>query len=256
MRLYALLALILLPASALAEEPAELVQAVSLFERGDYAQAAIALAGVAASSTLPEEKKGVARLYLAATYHTLGESALAYAELAELARRNPGQKIDPVLFLPDFVALSKKAAEQVSVEKKLAAPAATKKEAPAAAVAAPAPAPSPSRPLRIASLVCFGAAAGTLGTGIFFGVRARQGRSLLETTAGQTQPVSSFSQRDAFDLDRRVASDARAANGLMVTGAVLAAGGATLYWLSLPAGSSAVTLAPSSRGITLAGMLP
>ncbi|HZI13781.1 MAG TPA: tetratricopeptide repeat protein [Myxococcus sp.] len=113
MRLSALLCLLgLVPLTAWAASPG-----VVLYERGSYAQARRSLEGELLSSKLTETERGLARLYLAASLHALGEQAEARSQLEELARNHPKQAVDPALFPPDFVELAAEARQQVEAER-------------------------------------------------------------------------------------------------------------------------------------------
>lgn len=113
MRLSALLCLLgLVPVMAWAAPPG-----VGMYERGSYAQARRSLEGELQSPKLTGKERAVARLYLAASLHALGEEAEARSQLEELARRHPDQSVDPALFPPDFVALATEARKQVEAER-------------------------------------------------------------------------------------------------------------------------------------------
>ena len=266
-----------LPAEA--GEPDAVGQAISLFERGEYLRARELLAVTVAAEETPAQKRGPARLYLAASLHALGESAQSFDRLQELAREHPDQPIDPVLFLPDFIALAKKAAAQVELETQFASrqqtalqPEATTGDEPVATpaplalpvalveqasprlsadpVAVVKPARSSPRIARIAALGVWGLAGTALGAGAYAGLSSASARERLDDARSQTPSVSSMTQREAFDLSERAASMGKASNALFIGAAVLAAGGAVLWVLD------DVALAPIPTGAVLTGTLP
>jgi len=268
-RLVALCAL-LFAGSALAADPAPLAElappapharAVQLFEQGDYPRARTALAQLVADPARDEREKGPSRLYLAATLHALNEAAAAFDALRELAALHPEQPIDPVLFLPDFIALAKKAAAQVALERQAAEaaqaasppapPAASSPPAAPAALAAAAPVAAPSTPAT--RWLAYGAwvlGAGSMVAGAGTGIAATLDRNRLAQATAQV-PVTSLTQREAAGLSARSASLGQATNVLLVAGALAVAGGAAL-WIA----GSEVAVSPTPTGAVVSGTLP
>lgn len=101
------LALLLVGALEAAAAPVTLEEAVSLFEAGQYAQARDALLPIVEKEA--PEQRDKARLYLAASYHALGNDPIALEHLLELARSRPDLEVSPVLFVPEFVELAHQA---------------------------------------------------------------------------------------------------------------------------------------------------
>ncbi|MBN1210787.1 MAG: hypothetical protein JXB05_38420 [Myxococcaceae bacterium] len=109
-----------------------------------------------------------------------------------------------------------------------------------------------STPLRIASYVCLGVAAGTGAVGGYFGLRSRSARAEVEGAAVNDGGLTTgLTQAEAFALDARARSNARLANVLFgVAGAVAITGG-TLWVLGAP-----VTVSATPTGVTLGGKIP
>lgn len=102
----------LLPMVALAQS-----RGVSLYERGEYAQARRLLELDVRTRGLSQRELGIARLYLAASLYELGELAETRANLEVLARNHPDQPVDPALFPPEFVVLANEARRRVDAER-------------------------------------------------------------------------------------------------------------------------------------------
>jgi tetratricopeptide (TPR) repeat protein len=93
---------------------------VQLYESGDYEAAAQSFSQVLADAQRPPQERGEARIYLAASLHALGRTEEAQQQLELLARENPGQRVDPVLFPPELVALAEAIRQRVDTEKEYA----------------------------------------------------------------------------------------------------------------------------------------
>ncbi|NMO19691.1 tetratricopeptide repeat protein [Pyxidicoccus fallax] len=102
----------LLPMAALAQS-----RGVALYERGEYAKARRALELDVRTKGLSHRELGIARLYLAASLHELGELAETRAHLEDLARNHPDQPVEPALFPPEFVLLASEARRRVDAER-------------------------------------------------------------------------------------------------------------------------------------------
>lgn len=129
--------------------------------------------------------------------------------------------------------------------------------APPAPAAAPAPervvaTPEPSRPSisagRIAGIALFGLGLVAVGAGAAFGVRSADTRAQVDA------PSTSMTQKQAYELDARQRMEATIANTAFISGGVLAAGGAALFFLS--GSSSRVAIVPTGPGIAVVGALP
>lgn len=111
---YALLGLLLATAALAADE--RLDDAIELFNRAEFAKARDRLVGLSDAPNLSDASRQKALTYLAASYHALGDSASAKAQLKLLARRYPKAKVDPDTFLPEVIALWKQARREVAQE--------------------------------------------------------------------------------------------------------------------------------------------
>ena len=130
-------ALLLLVVCATSEQ--RLAATIDLFQHADFARARDAAASIVEDGSLADGDRAEARIYLAASYHALGDVASARLHLMLLARQHPSARVDPVTFLPELVALADEARRQVEAERP----------------AAPAPA-APSPPSRALGVLPFG----------------------------------------------------------------------------------------------------
>jgi hypothetical protein len=109
------IAAMLLALPALAAS-AKFQEAQNAYDTGAFAAARDAFQLLTSDSSLTEMERAQARLYLAASWFSLGDAVSARKELQTLAVVHPEVKPDPNVFLPDFVALAesarKEAAEQ------------------------------------------------------------------------------------------------------------------------------------------------
>jgi tetratricopeptide (TPR) repeat protein len=112
-RTLALWLLLLLPLPSWADP----LSGISLYEGGQYEAAIQSLEKALEDPRLPPEEKGLARIYLAASLHVLGRVDESRQQLELLAREHPGQRVDPVRFLPELVALAESIRERVEAEK-------------------------------------------------------------------------------------------------------------------------------------------
>lgn len=102
---------------------------------------------------------------------------------------------------------------------------------------------APGRTLRIAGIAVGGAGVAALGTGVFFGLRARSQSKDLNASDEWNPSLDASAQR----ADRN-------AKILLAAGGAAVIGGAVLFYLGVRAGaeSSQVALIPSDEGATLA----
>lgn len=98
-------------------ETPTLDESIALFERGNYREAREQLSLLVTAGGAPEGRKAEARVYLAASSHALGDEALAYGQLLQLHREIPEVKIDPLLFLPAFLELNRRAEQEIAKER-------------------------------------------------------------------------------------------------------------------------------------------
>src|SRR5256885_15220658 len=78
---------------------------LSAFNQADFAAARDGLALLVDDPAISPGEQAVARQYLAASYHVLGDVASAKAQLIALGRRNPNALPDPLVFFPEPVPL-------------------------------------------------------------------------------------------------------------------------------------------------------
>ncbi|HYI02951.1 tetratricopeptide repeat protein [Hyalangium sp.] len=112
-----LLALILVLPLAAWADPA----GIQLYESGEYEAAAHAFEQTLADPQRASSERAKARLYLAASLHTLGKVEEARKHLELLAREHPEQSVDPDWFPPELVELAKVIREQIESESQFAA---------------------------------------------------------------------------------------------------------------------------------------
>ncbi|WNG19410.1 tol-pal system YbgF family protein [Cystobacter fuscus] len=90
---------------------------VDFYKRGQYEKAIDKLQQEADDPRASAKEQALARAYLAASMYALGMKDEARAQLEELARRHPEQRVDSRRFPPDFVALADLAREDVEAER-------------------------------------------------------------------------------------------------------------------------------------------
>ncbi len=111
-------------------------------------------------------------------------------------------------------------------------------------------APMPGK--RVASFVLMGGGVAVAGLGIVFG--AVSNGTKLKVTGAATDSsgrVIGLTQKDALVLDAQQRSEASLANVFIISGAALAAGGVTLFILSL--NDTKVALVPAAGGVRVVG---
>ena len=143
-------ALLLLASAALAQSDLRVIQGMRFYGEGEFAKARDVLVTAVESPALSRTQRVRARIYLAASYYALNDMASAKGQFLALARSDPDTKIDPVMFVPELVALFDDAKEEVARETpaeppRPAAPPVEKK-----VELVPAPAPAPGPPLALA----------------------------------------------------------------------------------------------------------
>ncbi|EPX62763.1 hypothetical protein D187_008951 [Cystobacter fuscus DSM 2262] len=90
---------------------------VDFYKRGQYEKAIDKLQREADDPSSSPKEQALARVYLAASMHALGMKDEARAQLEELARRHPEQRVDTRRFPPDFVELADLARGNVEAER-------------------------------------------------------------------------------------------------------------------------------------------
>ncbi len=110
----ALVALLL--SAVLGAQDARVQRGIDLFVAGEFARARDTLVTLVDAPDLPKAERAVARGYLAAAYHALGDAASARAQLLALARESPEARLAPALFGPDLVSLAEQARTDVAQE--------------------------------------------------------------------------------------------------------------------------------------------
>jgi hypothetical protein len=139
--------------------------AIEQFNRAEFARARDLLVDLADSPEFSDAQRLTARMYLAASYHALGDLASAKAQLKLLARQQPKAKVDPDTFLPEVIALWEQARREVAHELLTDPP-----MPPAPVVRQPRGPPTPAGPLGYA-FIPFGVGQftnGQPGKGTFF----------------------------------------------------------------------------------------
>jgi tetratricopeptide (TPR) repeat protein len=110
-----LMVLLLVSGSAWAQKTG-----VQLYENGEYEEAVRLFTQELEEAQRPAEERALARIYLASSLHAMGQVEEARRHLEVLAREHPGQRVDPVLFPPEFVALAEVIRQQVESEQQFA----------------------------------------------------------------------------------------------------------------------------------------
>jgi hypothetical protein len=92
-------------------------QGILLYERGEYSRAARVLTNEVNNPRRSEKDRARARVYLAAALMELGKRDEAQAQLEELLRTYPEQRVDPALFPPELVELDRVVRAEVETER-------------------------------------------------------------------------------------------------------------------------------------------
>ncbi|MFL5351279.1 tetratricopeptide repeat protein [Archangium sp.] len=110
-----LLLVLFAPVAAWAELPG-----LQLYESGEYEAAVKSFEAVLREPRSTREEQGLARVYLAASLHALGQVGAVRQQLEALAREQPELRLDPARFLPELVALADAIRERVESEQRYA----------------------------------------------------------------------------------------------------------------------------------------
>jgi hypothetical protein len=90
---------------------------IDFYKRGQYAKAIERFQEEADNPRSSAKEQAIARAYLAASMHALGMEDEALAQLEELARRHPEQRVDSRRFPPELVAMADVARGNVEAER-------------------------------------------------------------------------------------------------------------------------------------------
>ena len=93
---------------------------IERYEEGDFEAAARLFEQELAEPQLLPASRALTRIYLAASLYALGQVEEARKPLEALAREHPEQRVDPVRFPPELVALAEVIRQQVESERQLA----------------------------------------------------------------------------------------------------------------------------------------
>ncbi|HEX8437814.1 tetratricopeptide repeat protein [Archangium sp.] len=107
------LVLMLLLSSLAQAEP----EGLQLYEGGDYEAAIQAFTRVLTAPDSTQKERDLARLYLAASLHAVGQVEQTQQHLEVLAREYPELRMDPVRFLPELVELAESIRARVERER-------------------------------------------------------------------------------------------------------------------------------------------
>ncbi len=112
--------------------------------------------------------------------------------------------------------------------------------------------PAPMSGKRVASFALMGGGVAVAAVGLVFGGISNGTKAKVTgATTDSSGRVTGLTQREALALDAQQRTEATVANVFIISGAALAAGGVTLFILSL--GDTKVALTPSAGGVSLAG---
>lgn len=107
---------------------------------------------------------------------------------------------------------------------------------------------------RIAGIGMMAGGVAVAGVGVIFGVLANGARSRIDNAATNAQgQVTGITQREAYQLDSQVRTNATLANVMFGVGGALAAGGLILFLVSGSSSSSSVSLVPAGNGVLVSG---
>ncbi|MDP3152008.1 MAG: hypothetical protein Q8N23_05025 [Archangium sp.] len=111
-------------------------------------------------------------------------------------------------------------------------------------------APMPGK--RVASFALMGGGVAVAGLGLVFGAMSNGTKAKVTGAATDSSGrVIGLTQKDALTLDAQQRTEASLANVFIISGAALAAGGVTLFILSLD--ETKVALVPAAGGVSVAG---
>ena len=116
----------------------------------------------------------------------------------------------------------------------------------------------PAKPLsgkRVASFALMGGGVVVAAVGIAFGAGSNGTKAKVTGAATDSSGrITGLTQKEALALDAQQRTEASVANVFIITGAALAAGGVTLFILSID--DTKVALVPSAGGLGLTGTFP
>ena len=105
---------------------------------------------------------------------------------------------------------------------------------------------------RIAGIGMMAGGAVVAGLGVVFGVMADSSRKRIENAATNAQgQVTGITQKEAYQLDASVRTNATLANVMYGVGGALVAGGLVLFLVSGGPSSSSVAVAPAGTGVAV-----
>ena len=242
------LAILLAPGGAWAGSTGSLAlleQAKELEEDVDFEGALAIYQRVLADESAPESHRALARLQAAYCLVALDRMDEAHTLLVEALIADPGYELPPYSSPKLSEAVDKARADAMVSIRRIEEERARQE---AAATVAEVPAET-SPPRRQRSLLPLSATVGTgalaaAGTGVYFGLSARHAEDRL-----RNDPSSFQSHREAMEYRDWAMGQARVANILYISGAVLAAGSGVLLILHRPEGS--ITAAPMDGGMIL-----
>ena len=94
---------------------------IQFYDDGEYEAAIPLFEQELADPLRTPEQRAQSRVYLASSLHALGQVEEARLHLVQLSRDYPEQKVDPVRFPPEFVALAEVIRQQREAEQRFAA---------------------------------------------------------------------------------------------------------------------------------------
>jgi len=107
---------------------------------------------------------------------------------------------------------------------------------------------------RLAGIGMMAGGAIVVGLGVAFGVMADGSRKRIENADTNAQgQVTEITQREAYQLDGSVKTNATIANVMFGVGGALAAGGLILFLVSGSSSSSSVAVVPAGSGVAVSG---
>ena len=107
---------------------------------------------------------------------------------------------------------------------------------------------------RIGAIGMMAGGAVVAGLGVMFGVFANQSRAKIDNAATNAQgQVTGITQREAYQLDSSVRTNATLANVMYGVGGALAAGGLIVFLVGGSSSSSSASLLPTGNGVMVSG---
>jgi hypothetical protein len=106
-------ALLLFAPAASAQPDLRVIEGMRHYQEGHFDKARDVLVTAVESPALTKAQRIRARLFLASSYFALNDLAASKGQLLALARSDPDAQIDPIMFVPEIIAMFDDAKEEI-----------------------------------------------------------------------------------------------------------------------------------------------